>query len=205
MNYTHETLDMKIVSALDKLCQIQRTLLWETGKKENLSPIQMQFLAYLSKYPSAMRRVSVMADEFGLTKATVSEAIDSLDSKGLVKKIRDEEDRRSYVIELSRSGISMIRKTDGWRGMMASHAGRMTADEKRKAYNFMVRLIKSLHDDGIIRMARLCVSCGNYSGTGDGTFSCRLLGEVFPEDEMNIGCEYYNEKRAVQEARAWKD
>ena len=84
-------IDSRIALSIEKLIQVQRLLLWDVAKKYNLSPIQTQFIIFLNRHSPGLRKVSVLADEFDLTRATVSDAITSLEHKGLLQKKRIEE------------------------------------------------------------------------------------------------------------------
>ena len=55
----HE-LSQKIILSLEKLFQVQRSMLWDVAKKENLSPIQILFLIYLNKNEKEKRKISIL-------------------------------------------------------------------------------------------------------------------------------------------------
>ncbi len=75
----HGDVDSKIVASLERLSQVFRLLLRKEAQKRGLSPIQAQFLVYLLFHDLDLRRVGRLAEEFGLTRATVSDAVGSLE------------------------------------------------------------------------------------------------------------------------------
>jgi DNA-binding MarR family transcriptional regulator len=77
-------LDEKLIAALERLAHVLRTLLWEEGVRSRLSPIQIQTLLYLASHSEELCRVGQLAQEFNLTPATMSDAVDALEEKGLV-------------------------------------------------------------------------------------------------------------------------
>ncbi|WP_207890350.1 MarR family winged helix-turn-helix transcriptional regulator [Rubrobacter taiwanensis] len=90
----HGGVDAKIVAALERLGQVFLTLLRERAAEAGLSPIQARFLLY---HAVELRRVGQLAREFGLTPATVSDAVDALEDKGLLSR---DPDRRADVHHL---------------------------------------------------------------------------------------------------------
>lgn len=189
-------IDSKIVSALEKLTQVQRILLWDVSKKEGISPIQIRFLIYLSQYPDKLRKISIIAREYDLTKATVSDAIRTLDEKGLLKKQMSKNDKRSYIINLTEKGKSLVKRIDGWEDTLVYHVSKFPPVEKEQVLLFLMELIKSLYDDGIVTIARMCIACKNFKKGVKGfkTHYCMLTDRALLDTDLSIGCHKYQEK-----------
>lgn len=189
--------DIQIVAALEKLMQVQRILLWDVSKKEGLSPIQIQFLIYVGRYPEELCRVSSLAVEFDLTKATVSDAVSTLEDKGLLSKLREKEDKRSYVLRLTPKGKKLAERINGWQSALLRSISRFDAREKEPVMIFLMELIKSLFDDGVITVARMCIACENLKRRdGEGQpFQCRLTGRSIDAAGLTMGCEFYKSSR----------
>lgn len=182
-------LDIRIASTIEKLIQVQRVLLWDIAKKEKLSPIQIQFMIFLNTRPSELRRVSCIAEEFDLTKATVSDAVSNLAEKGLVGKVNAEKDKRSYMLELTTAGVKLAEKIGGWQKSIIKNLRHIPYEEKETAYHFLTGLIKSLFDDGVISVARMCLTCGNLQTGGRGRpNTCGLTGRTFDDNNINFNC-----------------
>jgi DNA-binding MarR family transcriptional regulator len=188
----------KILSAMEKLIQIQRILLWDVAKIEGLSPIQIQFIIYLGRYRENLCTVSVLAREFDLTKATVSDAINTLVSKGMASKNRGGFDRRSYIIRLTAKGRSALKRIENWQDRLLERINSFSDEEKDSALMFFMKLIKLFYDDGIISMARMCITCENYTRISEddtGDHYCRLTGETLARGDLSLGCENYTSGR----------
>ena len=189
-------IDINIASCLEKLTQVQRVLLWDIAKKENLSPIQIQFLIFLNKHSDDLRKVSVLAEEFDLTKATVSEAVSNLVDKGLLIKVRMKEDKRSYILDFTRDGIKLVKKIMSWQDVLVSHLGKIPIKEKENVNLVLIELIRSLFNDGVITIARMCLTCENIRKCSSGkSYRCSLTGRSFTDNEINIGCDFYKSIR----------
>jgi DNA-binding MarR family transcriptional regulator len=196
MNHDIRDIDFKIVAALDKLSQVQRILLWDVAKNENLSPIQIQFIQFIQQFPPAMCRVSVLAREFDLTKATVSDAITTLETKGLVEKTKEENDRRTTLISLTSQGKRIAKRLSGWQDALYRHVAGFKDAEKEKIAGMLMDLIKGLFEEGVIRVARMCLACGNFrleAFTGsDKPHMCGLTGSAIGDQDFSFGCAHYS-------------
>ncbi len=195
MNRDVRDIDFKIVAALDKLSQVQRILLWEVAKNENLSPIQIQFIQFIQQFPPEMCRVSVLARDFDLTKATVSDAITTLETKGLIDKSKEENDRRTTLISLTTQGKRIAKRLSGWQDALYRHISQFQDAEKEKMSGMLMDLIKGLFEDGVIRVARMCLACSNFrldafAGT-DKPHLCGLTGNAIGDQDFSFGCAHY--------------
>lgn len=184
-------IDFKIETALEKLLQVQRVLLWDVAKKEGLSPIQIQFLLFINTTIEDNRNVSVLAKEFDLTKATVSDAISSLEKKSLLKKYQKAEDKRSYLLELTNDGKKMIERINSWQSVLVEHISAFPEEQKENVLSFLMNIIKSLFNTNVINVARMCLTCANYENQNDNKHYCKLTSKYFEDKDVNFSCDYY--------------
>jgi len=186
-------LPKKIASSLEKLNQVQRILQWEVAKKEQLSPIQIQFLLYLNDHGEALRTVTHLSEEFDLTKATVSDAVSTLTNKGFIIKIQQETDKRSHVLELTKEGIVIVERIAGWRGRLLESIDTFSDEEQTHIFDLLNRLIVKLSRDKVISVARMCNTCGNFLVINKmkSLYKCNLTGEEFSINGINLGCDFY--------------
>ena len=104
----------KIVAGLERIAEAFRVLIWERAKKLGLSPIQIQLLIFVAHHEQKLCNVSHLAQEFNLTKPTISDAIRVLAKKGLIKKEASAVDKRAYSILLSEEGKKIVGQTEGF-------------------------------------------------------------------------------------------
>ena len=93
MNYSsfhlteqNQKIESRIVVALERISESFRVLLWNESKENSLSPIQIQLLIFIQFHAQEKCKVGYLADEFNMTKATISDAIKSLEQKELITK-----------------------------------------------------------------------------------------------------------------------
>src|SRR5690606_3914191 len=92
--HQNQSTDSKIIASLERIAQAFRVLLWNESKTNGLSPIQVQVLIFLLHHDEEMRKVSYLASEFNMTKATISDTVKTLEQKGLITKAYNQHDTR---------------------------------------------------------------------------------------------------------------
>ena len=155
----HGDVDAKIVAALERLSQVFRVRLQEEAWELDLSPTQARFLIYLHYHDVELRRISQLAREFDLTQATVSDAVATLETKGLVRREQWPEDRRIVTLRLTPDGENLATTLSGWADPIREHLQPFSPDDREAVMRFLIGLIGSLQRSGLITVARMCVTC----------------------------------------------
>jgi len=188
----HQDVDSKITAALERLAQAFRVLLWEQNKNHNLSPIQIQLLVYLLFHASDKSTLGQLAREFTLTPATVSEAITSLEKKALVRREWSEADRRVASVLLTAEGRKTARKLSTWANVIQENIAEFDPAEKVVVMKFLMQLIESLQQAGVITIARMCITCKFFQPHAHpyaaAPHHCKLLGKPLAETELRLDC-----------------
>jgi len=191
----HQQLDLssKIVAGLERVSQAFKVLLWEKAKHLGLSPIQIQILIFVAHHRQAYNTVSFLAKEFHVTKPTLSDAIRSLDQKGLIEKDHSNVDQRSYSIMLSDLGRKMVLETQDFADPVARAMDRLSMEEREKLFHTLSRLIHQLHQNDILTEQRSCFSCKFYGNHGTVSY-CHLLERELKASDIRLDCGEYEAK-----------
>ena len=188
----HGDVDSKIVASLERLSQAFRLLLRDEAQKRGLSPIQAQFLVYLLFHDVELRRVGRLAEEFGLTRATVSDAVGSLEEKGLIQRDPWPEDRRVLTLRLTPAGEKLAAELSSWANIVKEHLTASSPEEKEVVMRFLMRLIASLQKAGVITVARMCVTCRFFRRDAhpgsDSPHHCALLDAPLAGSDLRVDC-----------------
>lgn len=191
----HQEVSSKIVIGLERLSQAFRVLLWEEAKEHNLSPIQIQTLVYLHFHPPEFGRVSLLAREFGLTQATISDTITSLEVKGLIYREVWPADKRVSLLKLTPAGVSLAVKLSTWATVIQDQVASLSAGEQEVLLKFLMLLIESLQKVGVIAISRMCITCRFFQPEaypGDAApHRCHLLAKPLANSELRIDCLEY--------------
>ncbi len=189
LNQQNNNVDSRIVAALERVSQAFRVLLWNEGKENSLSPIQVQVLIFLLHHSADKRKVSYLADEFNMTKATISETIKSLDEKKLVIKEYSEKDTRSYTLHLTSKGKALAIGASHFAGELQTPIHKLTATDKESLLLNLLDIIRHLNQQGIITIQRMCFTCVHHQVSANGkNHFCKLLNQKLAATDLRIDC-----------------
>lgn len=181
--------ESKIIASLERISQAFRVLLWNEGKEFSLGPIQMQVLIFLLHHSKEKRKVSYLAAEFNMTKATISDTVKALDQKGLITKEYDQRDTRSYTINLSEKGERTASQISLFTRELHVPIKRLNADDKENLLRSLIGVIHHLNKAGIITMQRMCFTCAHYRPDYQGAMHfCQLLNQPLETTELRVDC-----------------
>jgi len=194
-------LDDKIIACIEKLSFVIRNLYWQITKEKKLSPIQIQFLLYLNKHPNEMRKVSLIAKEFNLTQATVSEAINSLKKKELIMKEKFEGDKRMQILSLTSKGKKLMKDLDKWAILFREPLSKLQEEEKGSSIIFLMKLIALLQEAGVISIARMCICCQHFimnkNANEQKPHYCSFLGKELGIKELQLDCVMHKKGKLI--------
>ena len=129
----------------------------EAGAR-GLSPTQAQILVLL-RGPGGPAAPAGLARRMGVGLPTVSEAVSALVAKGLVRKERSPEDGRSVRLALTAAGGAEADRMAGWPDFLLAGLEALSPEEQEVLLRAVVKLIRSLQEQGRIPVARMCPSC----------------------------------------------
>jgi DNA-binding MarR family transcriptional regulator len=181
--------ESKIIAALERLAQAFRVLLWEESKEFSLTPLQVQTLIFLLYHSTQQSKVSSLAGEFNMSKATISDTVKALEQKGLIKKESDSNDWRSYSIRLTKKGKEIAEKTSFFSEEILAPVQRLHPDDKESMLCSLLAIIRHLNQAGIITIQRMCFNCVHYESSENGeNHFCHLLNKPLRTTDLRIDC-----------------
>ncbi|MBK7038681.1 MAG: winged helix-turn-helix transcriptional regulator [Bacteroidetes bacterium] len=183
----NQKIESRIVVALERISEAFRVLLWNESKENSLSPIQIQILIFIYFHSLEKCKVGYLADEFNMTKATISDSVKILLSKELVTKETDPIDTRSFSLSLTYEGKKIAKKASLFASSIEQPIEKLTQEQKTIMLNGLLKLIYDLNKSGIITIQRMCFTCSNYQ-LEKGVHYCKLLKCQLAENELRIDC-----------------
>lgn len=190
-NLTHQnkSTESKIVASLERIAQAFRVLLWQESKEHSLTPIQVQVLIFLQYHSDEKCKVSYLAEEFNMTKATISDTIKTLELKKLISKKFEPHDTRSYVIQLTGKGKIIAEKTSLFSKEISKPIDKLQQDDKENLLLSLLDIIRHLNKSGVITIQRMCLTCDYYQSSAKGQkHFCTLLNQQLQVTDLRIDC-----------------
>lgn len=186
-NYQSTNIEGKIVVALERISEAFRVLLWQEGKENALTPLQLQLLLFLKCHSPNKCKVNYLAKEFNVTKATISETVRILGNKAYIFKETNPSDTRSYSIYLTDKGKEVVAKTSSFAGAIEKPVHSFSETQKEVLFQSLLELIEKLNKAGIITVQRMCFSCRFYQG-GPTQDYCGLLQKPLHTKDIRVDC-----------------
>lgn len=188
-----QSLTSKVVVGLERISEVFKKLLWDQSKSTGLSPIQIQILVFVAYHKSDLCKVSYLAQEFNVTKPTISDAVRVLLLKGLTEKLDSGGDSRSYVIGLTTEGRNLLQGIEQFASPVGKELEKLPKAQLANIYQSLTTLINQLNQSGILSVQRICFSCRYYEKRTDDSF-CHLLNQPLAANEIRIDCPEYQIK-----------
>jgi DNA-binding MarR family transcriptional regulator len=198
LGHQNSSIESKIVASLERISQAFRVLLWIESKEFSLSPIQVQILIFLLHHTDQKRKVSYLAEEFNMTKATISDTIKILEQKLLIKKVYEQHDTRSYIIHLTETGKDTAEQTSFFAKQIQVPIDKLHSTDKDILLLSLLDIIHHLNKSEIITIQRMCLTCHFYNANKNGQkHFCQLLNTKLADNELRLDCEEHIQKQSV--------
>ena len=139
--------------------------------------------------------MTYLADEFNMTKATISDTIKTLEQKKLIKKEYEQHDTRSYIIHLTTKGKVVAGKTSLFAKEIQVPIEKIHTIDKENLLLSLLGIIRYLNQSGIITIQRMCFTCSYYKSQKNGKeHFCSLLNQKLADIELRIDCSEHEMK-----------
>lgn len=185
-----DDLDQRLAAAVERMGHVTRTMLQRQAYAEGVSPLQHQLLLRMRALDGGARG-SDLATELDVSQATASEALSTLRRKDLVAKDQDPADRRNVVFSLTTDGVALCDRLTTWDVPLTASLEAVEEADKATALRVLLGLVADLHDEGVVSVARTCLTCRFF---GDGTaatglpYRCDLLEVDFDDAHLRVDC-----------------
>ena len=179
--------DARIISALERLSEVVRNRAWDAGEELGLSPLHVQLLAFLATHPARMRRASALANEFHLSKATVSVALRKLESGGYLKQVVNAEDARIKELHLTAKGERAGRFAAGHLNALLPPLEALSNADRNDLYTLLFQVLAGAQRSGLVQVDRMCPTCVHFKKGRNGAY-CKLLRKPLKPHELRVDC-----------------
>ncbi len=191
------TAEAKIAAALERLGQVQRVLLQQASTAHGLSPVQARILARLAASPDRGNFPAELAEELGVTRATVADALAALVRKNLIDRQITVADRRRAAVSLTVAGRDLVASLDGWAAPLETELAALPERDQGALLATLLHLIAGLQRAGAVSTSQMCVTCFFFRpDTHPGQAAphhCNLLDAPLAERELRFDCPEHQE------------
>jgi DNA-binding MarR family transcriptional regulator len=197
----------QLVAGLEKIGLAMKSRTWRREGRAGLGPLQRQVLTLLRSKPGQRATVSTVANELAVRLPTASEVIATLERKQLVRRRRDTSDGRVVMAQLTAKGNRSCMPSAGMPDRLATATDTLSSPEQVLLLTSLVKVIRSLQEQGEISVARMCVSCQyfrpNQYDNADRPHHCDYLNASFGDRSLRLDCHEYEAAPIAQVNAAW--
>lgn len=200
-----ETIDRRIATGLHKLGLAMKHQTWLKAAEDGLSPTQGQILAALAN--DAPLTGTDLSKRLGVTLPTISDSVKALVEKDLVVRKPDPRHPRASLLTLTASGKARAVSTRAWPEFLASAVSTLSEPEQRAFFSGLVKMIRTLQENGQIPTNRMCVTCTHFRPhvhEGDTPHHCAFVDAPMADHQLRLDCPDHIEAPAAMRAASWE-
>jgi DNA-binding MarR family transcriptional regulator len=178
---------------------------WLQASANGLSPTQGQILAFIAV--EGPLSASELSSRLGVTLPTVSDSVRVLVAKKLANKMRDPRHPRASLIELTANGRLRSAHALSWPEFLATAVSTMSALEQSSFLTGLMKMIRTLQENGQIPTNRMCVTCIYFRPNvhdGSEPHHCAFVDAPMAPQHLRLDCREQEEASAPQRAAAWE-
>ena len=200
-------LTTQLAAGLEKIGLAMKSRTWRREGRAGLGPLQRQVLTLLQSKPEQRATVSTVANELAVRLPTASEVIATLERKQLVRRRRDMSDRRIVTAQLTAKGNRSCTPSSRMPDRLAAATEALSAPEQVVLLTSLVKMIRSLQEQGELSATRMCVSCQyfrpNHHDNADRPHHCDFLKVPFGDRSLRLNCPVYEPASTAQVNETW--
>jgi DNA-binding MarR family transcriptional regulator len=186
----NEDLDQRLAAAVERLGHGARLLLRSAASQHGLSIIQAQLLLQLAANTAGpATSITWLTEWFDVRQPTISDAVTSLERKGLLTKIRD---GRRQRLTLTGTGRHVARELTRWDAPLRAAFAEQPGTDRDAALSVVLHAIASLQATGVISIVRSCTTCRFFrpstNPTVDTPHHCNLLDAPLQPADLRLDC-----------------
>ncbi|EUC12088.1 DNA-binding transcriptional regulator, MarR family [Paraburkholderia hospita] len=152
-------------------------------------------------------RLGEIARETALTAATTSDAVSTLETKGLVGKRRALDDGRALAVRPTARGRTAAKRAAQWPDFLAKAVGTLRDEEQSIFYRTLLKTVRQLEVQDHIPPHRMCVTCVHFEAGKNPKKTphhCELLDLSMADTDLRLDCPVHETADTATQKKTWK-
>jgi DNA-binding MarR family transcriptional regulator len=186
-----ETPEQKILTGFTKIAVALREEAWKRSTDFGINPTQAQILTCIYDGGPWLPASHISAS-LGVSRASMSDSLSSLESKSLIKRKANREDSRSVLFALTPKGSKIAKELVIWPQAAVSGLDGLATQEKATLLGLLLKTIRGLQVARKIPVAKMCITCtyfrpDRYPDSSE-PHHCNLVGKPFGDAALRVHC-----------------
>lgn len=182
-----------LLELVERLGNLLRAEFRRAGAEEQLQPVHVHALVYLTRSNRYSNTPQAMAEYLGLTKGTMSQSLLLLDRRGLIERYQDDLDRRVVRLRLSTGGEQFLADSQpqsAWQNATRN----ISPNRIRNAVSALRETLATLQADSQGQPFGTCSGCRHIQRLSARAHRCGLMGDRLSGPETRKICWLYEER-----------
>src|SRR5688572_17334873 len=200
-----EPLPSRIATGLHKIGLAMKQQAWQQANDEGLSATQGQILAALVAHGPLTG--SELSQRLGVTLPTISDSVRVLGEKQLVSKSRDPRHPRASLLLPTQQGAALGARARSWPEFLATALEHLTPEEQRAFFSGVVKMIRTLQDQGLVPLSGMCVSCTHFRPNvraGAAPHHCAFVDAPLAQEQLRLDCPEHELAAEAARSEIWQ-
>jgi DNA-binding MarR family transcriptional regulator len=200
-----EPLASRIATGLHKIGLAMKQQAWQQANEEGLSATQGQILAALATHGALTG--SELSRRLGVTLPTISDSVRVLVEKKLLTKSPDPRHPRASLLTPTQKGAQLGARARSWPEFMAAAVADLTAEEQRGFFSGVVKMIRTLQEQGLIPLGGMCVTCAHFRPNvrpGPSPHHCALVDAPLATEQVRLDCPEHELAAEASRSQLWE-
>lgn len=201
-------IEYHIANGLMKVSQALKTGDWEKFSEKGITPTQKQILVYLYKRKRGVETsLTDLVNHLVSTPATVSDIVQKMINKDLLKKNHALDDKRKIVIQLTPKGKALSKQAEEWSNFLISSVQELGEDEKKIVLKALLKIVKNLQDQGKVSFVRMCLTCQyfrpNQHKDPNKPHHCSFIDAPLAHEQLRLDCSDHEQVESAEIQSNW--
>lgn len=196
----------RVATALAKISLVMRHRAWRDGMGQDLTPTQAQALTFLDRQPGAT--LGQVADALGIKAPTASEAVGTLEHRGLLTKSRHPDDARRLALFLTAAGRRQAEEVALWPDFLARVVHQLSDQEQAVLLRTLQLMIRELQVRGEVPIAQMCSTCRFFRpfvhADEAAPHHCAFVDLPFGDRDLRFDCREQEAATGAEAESAWR-
>lgn len=178
-----------VYSYLERITNLLRADARRAETGGGLIPVQLEILHYLAICNRYSNTPAAVAEYLGLTKGTVSQTLQVLETRGYLEKIPDTQDRRVVHLHLSAAGRQLVERALPPDSL--KQGVRLLSEQSVQQLGQSLReVLQAMQKANRMRSFGVCGTCRHHMPLADDRqhARCNLTGELLSSEDARQIC-----------------
>jgi hypothetical protein len=129
-----------------------------------------------------------------------------LAGKGLLRRTADPRHPRARLLRLTAAGTRMAALTRAWPEFLTQAVGSLTDAEQATLLTALMKMIRTLQEQGQIPISRMCVTCIHFRPhvrDGDAPHHCAFVDAPMGAPQLRLDCADHHPATTEEQAVTW--